>query len=142
MEKLWFCRFQTRYYSGFPILFSALQPCVDIPWAVLVRDKLWFGMFFAPIANIAKTNFCNNFVAKNCWKKFWLFLECCKLKCCELFGQIWIVAKANCWKQKPMDGWEGWDGNQKCPFNFSILWYIRHYNQIYLYIYIYKKCPG
>ena len=51
------------------------EPCHDVPWAVLVRDKLWFRKFFATFADVAKTNFCNIFVAKKCCKKIWHFLN-------------------------------------------------------------------
>ena len=39
---------------------------------------------------------------------------------------------------REFDGTDGRDGNQKCPLNFLVLRYIKHYTHIYLYIYIKK----
>ena len=37
------------------------------------------------------------------------------------------------WTGGRVDGWDGWDGHQKCLLFFFILRYIKHYTHIYLY---------
>ena len=52
-----------------PILVLALLPCVYIHWAVVVRNKLWFGIFFCNNCQCCKNKHLQHF----CCKKFWLF---------------------------------------------------------------------
>ena len=58
------------------------------------RDYFVFQNIAKIYTNVAKTNFCNIFVAKKCCMKFRVFLTCCKAQCCKLFGEKINVAKA------------------------------------------------
>ena len=72
-------------WLGVPSLVAIFDPA---------RDYFVFQNIAKIDTNVAKTNFCNIFVAKKCCMKFRVFLTCCKAQCCKLFGEKINVAKA------------------------------------------------